>query len=151
MSEVVAQMKPFSDLLKAVHDWQVGFWSNGSGKPPGFFQMRMLEDDERNEMLVDFVKTAQRRQLESEMAQKQKEKQWAFWLPIAKWTLRGLGAGLIGIGCYVGPKVVKVGTILIQDYMLDHPSVTEQLKHVGNDADKGYSDPKKSTVVSDGR
>jgi Fe2+ transport system protein B len=39
-AEVAKQNRP-------ILDWMHGFWSNGSGKPLGFFQMRILQDDER--------------------------------------------------------------------------------------------------------
>ena len=58
--EVADQLKPFIDTLKGVRDWQYSFWSNGSGRPMGFFQMRMKEDDERNRQLKEDLKNKQR-------------------------------------------------------------------------------------------
>lgn len=34
-------------IVKPVHEWQLAFWSNGSGRPPGHFQSRCESDDRR--------------------------------------------------------------------------------------------------------
>jgi hypothetical protein len=47
MDEVTRQVTPMQRLLQNVQEWQLSFWSNGSGKPPGFFQNRMKTDDDR--------------------------------------------------------------------------------------------------------
>src|ERR1700733_3770207 len=40
-----------SKELKPIHEWMLSFWSNGSGRPPGYFQMRVIADDERYKRL----------------------------------------------------------------------------------------------------
>ena len=61
LAAVTAHMKPWGEILKSVHDWQTGFWSNGSGKPLGFFQMRMKADDERRKHHHDQVRNPRER------------------------------------------------------------------------------------------
>lgn len=47
MIEVAKQIKPIADEVRAAREWQLSFWSNGSGRPPGYFQTRVKEDDAR--------------------------------------------------------------------------------------------------------
>ena len=51
MDEVSRQMAPMHAILQGLKDavqevktWQFGFWSNGSGRAPGFFQSRIKAD-----------------------------------------------------------------------------------------------------------
>lgn len=107
MAEVAQQMQPVNELLTKMHDWQLSWWSNGSGRPPGFFQLRMAEDDKRNKIVEDFVKTAQTRQIESENDQKRKERRWKFWWPIVKWVGSGIGAALLLFVTWAAPFVYQ--------------------------------------------
>ena len=127
VSEVAAQMKPVMAEIAKVHDWQTGFWSNGSGKPPGFFQMRMAEDDKRNADVADFIKTARKRQIESENDQKRREARWNFWKPIIKKVCGALSAAILALGIWLGPKLVRVTIILWQDYLRSHPDAAQQI------------------------
>jgi hypothetical protein len=137
--EVAEQLKPMNLKLEAMHDWQLGFWSNGSGRPEGFFQRRMKEDDKRNTMLEDFVKTAQQRQIESEARKLQREKIWQFWKPILKWAGGGLSTALIALTCWLGPKVVNIAIIIYGELEKTHPAMTEKIKTVDAQPNPGVS------------
>lgn len=127
VSEVAAQMKPVMAEIAKVHDWQTGWWANGSGKPPGFFQMWMAEDEKRNVVVDDFIKTAQKRQIEDEDRTKQREARWNFWWPIIKWVGGGAATALLALVCWLGPKAVHVGIILTQDYLKTHPEAAQKI------------------------
>jgi hypothetical protein len=137
--EVAEQLKPMAAKIDSMHDWQLGFWSNGSGKPEGFFQRRMREDDKRNAMIDNFVKTAEKRQIELEDRVLQREKIWQFWKPILKWAGTGFGTAILGLVCWIGPKAAHVGFILWQDYMKSHPDAAQQIKTVDAQPKSGVS------------
>ena len=146
-AEVTAQMKPVAEMLKAVHEWQLSFWSNGSGRPPGFFQSRMLADDVRNAQTKEELKAAtslaeaaaanaakvavyiNKKQILEEHRAEQWKRVWAF----VKWVGPSVGAAFLGLCVWLGPRIVKVGDILVQDYLKYHPAVSEQLKTVSSD------------------
>jgi hypothetical protein len=138
--EVTKQMKPFADQMKKVHDWQLGFWSNGSGRPPGFFQMRMKEDDERNQQVKeDLAKaTAVAARLddfvnEQRILREHRQARWRFWWPIIKWVGGGLGTTVLGLAVWACAHIAPVVRILWEDYLKYHPGVTQQLKNVSAD------------------
>ncbi len=136
MAEVSKQLKP-------IHDWMLGFWSNGSGRPPGYFQMRVKADDERYERLAkeaatqskalnvmaDFIKTSQTRQREAEERQREREERIRFWMPIAKWVLGGIASLLLGLAIWAYHAVAPVVGVLWHDYLQTHPMVVQQLRH----------------------
>jgi hypothetical protein len=128
VSEVVSQMKPFADDLKACREWQLSFWSNGVGKVPGFFQLRMQQDDARNAIVTDYIRTAQKRQREEEFRKRDRDAQWRFWWPIIKWVGGGLATTFLALAMWLGPKIIRVGTALVEDYLKSHPALTEKLK-----------------------
>lgn len=151
MAEVARQLKPFHEMLtrfqecmEELQDWQLGFWSNGSGKPPGFFQMRIKADDERYlrleketekqsatlEKLDDYINTAVIRQKESEDRKKDKEERLAFWMPYVKWIAGTVGTGIVGLSIWGFHTFRPVVYILWEDYLRAHPTVTEQLRNV---------------------
>lgn len=150
VAEIASQIKPFSDMLKAMHDWQLGFWSNGSGQPEGFFQRRMREDDARNVKVMDFINTAQIRQIEAETRKKIEEeneleaakiravrdKRLAPWRKLAWGAASLVLAGALGL-------TVRVIKIIAQDYLESHPRVTEQLKTVVSTTDTGVQSKEK--------
>ena len=156
MNEVSAQIKP-------LHDWMLSFWSNGSGRPPGFFQMRVKADDERYERLAaeqrktvesletvtDFVRTFNTRQKEQEDRQKEKEKRLAFWWPIAKWVLGGIVAAGLGLGSWAITRIEPVLKILWEDYIKAHPVVMEKMKNLSyHEVEQLYSEDNKPTEIS---
>jgi hypothetical protein len=138
-AEVNQQLKPFAETLKAVHKWQLSFWSNGSNGPLGFFQMRMREDDERNAQIKDDLKKqndiADRLDdyiKEQKTLKEHREQRWKTWGPIIKWAGGIMGTAIVGLATWLGPKIVKAANVLIDDYLQHHPSVTEQLKNSSN-------------------
>jgi hypothetical protein len=110
-----------------MHDWQLGFWSNGSGKPPGFFQMRMKEDDARNRRVEEYIELAETRQIEKEDRVKQREKRWGFWKPIVGWVVTGFMGGLVTFSIWFVPRAFHVIDVLWHDYERYHPAVRQQL------------------------
>lgn len=135
MEEVSEQLKPFKDMLKAVHDWQYSFWSNGSNRPPGFFQMRMKQDDERNRQLKDDLKvqTEVSKEIadfirEEKFRKEQREKSWVFWLPIIKWGGTALGTGILAVLTWIGSQSLPFFRFLWEDYLRYHPAMVEKLK-----------------------
>lgn len=121
--------------LKPMHDWMLGFWSNGSGRPPGFFQMRVKQDDERYERLAS--ETADQSKVLSKVdayvteemtLRKHRAERWKFWWPKIQWLLGGVGIVLLAIVGWVGPHAVKVVDILWQDYLRYHPGLSTDLK-----------------------
>lgn len=142
MAEVTRQLIPFETSLKALHEWQLSFWSNGTGRPPGFFQSRIKADDERYKQLEDETKEQSgilakvhdfmvsqvaraeaREKAEKERADRHKlymSLLWKVGAPIA-----GAILSLVGWGVSKAAPVVK---ILIDDYLKAHPYVTEELQ-----------------------
>lgn len=147
MAEVTRQVKPFAEALQALHEWQLAFWSNGSGRVPGFFQRRMQEDDRRNkeidlrhgEILQEVNKLTDHKQavdafiVELRLAREFRERRESeaktrrnFWIlkvgvPVVVGVL-----GLLGVLARQAAPVVK---ILWDDYLHAHPVVTEQLRN----------------------
>lgn len=135
MEEVARQLKPFMDTLSKVHDWQLSFWSNGSGRPPGFFQSRMKEDDERNRQVKKDLADQNSKlepvvaYIEDQRALKQhRDERWKFWWPKIQWAIGGFATGLLALTAWLGPHVAHVVDILWQDYERDHPGLSDQIK-----------------------
>lgn len=142
MAEVARQLVPFETALKALHEWQLSFWSNGTGRPPGFFQSRIKADDERYKKLEDETKEQSgilakvhdfmvsqvaraeaREKAEKDRADRHKlymSLLWKIGAPIA-----GAILSLVGWGV---SKAVPVIRILIDDYLRAHPAVTTELQ-----------------------
>jgi hypothetical protein len=156
MAEVSSQLKPFSERLSEMHDWQLGFWSNGSGRPAGFFQRRMKEDDERNTRVINFIDNAEQRQREQETRKKLEEERqqaraetWKKWAPFVKWASGILATLIVAFSLWIVPKMVAVVEILWKDYLNTHPGVTQQIKtNVGVDSEQGYDGRQKSPLDS---
>ena len=150
VAEIAAQLEPMHEDLKSVHEWQLAFWSNGSGRPEGFFQRRMREDDERNEVVLDFIRTEQQRQLESETRKKvaeeeeaAREARWKKRAPYVKWVA-GILASLLAVMISAGVvKMVNYGKIWLDEYLKSHPSLTERLKTASQNPDSVYADKEK--------
>jgi hypothetical protein len=146
-AEVTAQMKPFAETLSAVHDWQLSFWSNGSGRVPGFFQMRMKEDDARNlkdadekaQIKADLSKTtAMAERMDKYIAEQNTLKQhrkerWEKWWPVVSWVGGGIGVAFLGLCTWLGPKLVRGADVIYEDYLKNHPAVSEKLKTVSSE------------------
>ena len=144
MDEVSRQIQP-------IHDWQLAFWSNGSGRPPGFFQTRIKADDERYgrlekelarqgeiaDVMDDFVKTSNTRQKENEEHKRKREFRQKLWIPIAATII----LGLVGWMYHLCAPVAK---ILWDDYLKSHPIASEQLKHSSYSQDSVYAKSKDS-------
>ena len=135
VEEVAKQMKPFVETLNKIHDWQLSFWSNGSGRPPGFFQGRMKQDDERNAQVKKDV-ADQNSKLEPVVAfineqrilKEHRSRRWKFWWPKIQWALGGFATSLLALVAWLGPHVANVINILWQDYERYHPGLSEQIK-----------------------
>ena len=135
VEEVAKQMKPFVETLNKIHDWQLSFWSNGSGRPPGFFQSRMKEDDERNaQVKKDLADQNSKLEpvvayIEDQRALKQhRDERWKFWWPKIQWAIGGLATGLLALTAWIGPHVAHIVGILWQNYEHYHPGLSEQIK-----------------------
>jgi hypothetical protein len=148
MAEVSRQLEPTHSLLQQLHEWQLAFWSNGSGRVPGFFQRRMKEDDTwrgeaatKLDTLANHKESVDKFILELRLArdfrekreQEAKERQEKFKerlkfltikvaLPIVVAIL-----GLIGIAIKQSVPVIK---ILIDDYLKAHPLASERIKNL---------------------
>ena len=140
MEEVAKQMQPLQATLQKVHEWQLGWWSNGSkDRPPGFFQNRMKEDDRwRDEVRSQVDRLSANRAadakfiLELRMARKFREQREAeakarrnFWIVKVGVPVLVAILGLIGVAVKVSAPIIKV---LVDDYLRAHPYVTEHLK-----------------------
>lgn len=144
MAEVAKQVKP-------LHDWMLAFWSNGSDRPPGFFQMRIKADDdrynrlaeaqaERNEVqkgqagalkdLQEFVVYYKAKQKAEEDRKDAFHKRVRFWLPIVKWVGGGIFALLVIIGGWAVHRTAAVAKFLWEDYLHTHPVVTQQIQNL---------------------
>lgn len=150
MAEVTKQMKPLIAEVKELGKWQLGFWSNGSGLEEGFFQRRMKEDDKRNERVISYIDNAEKRQVESEVRQKVKEERWARRLPVIKWMAGILSALVIALAAWLGPQIVKVTRILIDDYLQSHPQVTIKLKNTSENVEPALSSKSETTQDAGG-
>lgn len=102
-------------------DWRLGFWSNGSGRPEGFFQMRIKADDKRYEDLlgdVRILKGGMKTLLDAQKLAVARRGIWTWW---AKYVLAPvLVAVLLGIGAATY-RLVPVIETLWDDYMEYHP------------------------------
>lgn len=140
-----------SKQIQPLHEWMLGFWSNGSGRPPGFFQMRIKADDDRFERLRKETETQSEvlKRLDANMqeiaAQKKAEderkermaKRIAFWLPILRLVGSGILAVLLALVGWLGPKAVRIVDVLWEDYMKAHPITEQKIKNIS----RGDSDP----------
>ncbi len=138
MSEVTKQLHPVLSIVQAVHEWQLSFWSNGSNKPPGFFQTRIKSDDQRyGQLIAEVEKLTDHKaamdafiielRLTREMREKREEEakeRRSFWilkvaLPITLAILSTLGV--------VIAKTAPVANALWDDYLRTHPTVSQQI------------------------
>ncbi len=156
MAEVARQLRPFQDAIDGlrdavtiIHDWQTGFWSNGSGRPPGFFQMRMREDDERNKLIKDDLQKKDEKldpvvaYIEEQRILKEHRAQvWKVWGPILKWSGGLLCTGIVGVTTWAFPHLIRVGEVLWDDYLKDHPAVVQKLKTTSTDVPPISTAPK---------
>jgi hypothetical protein len=147
--EIQAHLSPIQQALGSFDSWRLRLW-NDNGGPPGYFQTRKIEDDERNEKVMDFIDTAQKRQIESEDRKKQSEKRWQFWWPIIKWVGGGIATAILGLACWLVPKVVAMEIIVWQDYLKYHPAVTEQLKNVSDQPSPAVSSSQENPLAAGG-
>lgn len=142
VAEVASQLKPFKDQLTELHEWQLAFWQNGSGRVKGLFQRRIEEDDQhrqevkddlkkQNDTLVPLVAYVTRQNVRQEM----RDEFWKTWGPAIKWTARGIGIGIVGLVLHYGPSAIKTGWAIYQDYMERHQIKTSDLP-------SGYVPPK---------
>jgi hypothetical protein len=170
LAAVTAHMKPWGEMLKSLHDWQIGFWSNGSGKPLGFFQMRMREDDARHKLLLDyqekqtkelerqaviadklddFIKAEAVRKEEEEKHRKTVEKRWSILWSVVKWGGPAVVTAFLALCAWLGPHLFRVTRILVEDYLHYHPSVTERLKDSSRTDDSGVQSHQQAPQTSD--
>lgn len=146
MEEVAKQLKPFLDTLTRVHDWQLSFWSNGSGRPPGFFQSRMKDDDERNARVKKDLADQNSKlepvvaYIEDQRALKQhRDERWKFWWPKIQWAIGGIATGLLALVAWLGPHVAHVVDILWRDYEHYHPGLSDEIKKADTRIDPAVS------------
>lgn len=151
MAEVNRQMEPIKDMLAELHDWQLAFWSNGSGRVPGFFQRRIQDDDRWREtvedhkskvdtLIGDLCKAREFREKREEEEKERKQKRREFWmgifwkagLPFILFVVSAAAAGVV--------KAAPVIKILWDDYLRAHPQVTERLKNTADSGDPSYAD-----------
>jgi hypothetical protein len=141
MAEVNKQIEPVKKLLTELHEWQLAFWANGSGRVPGFFQRRIQDDDrwratvddhktKVDTLIYDLCKAREFREKREEEEKVQRQKRHDFWISIF-WKV-GLPIAL-GICSIVGTGIVKatpIIKILWEDYLRAHPAVTQQMKNI---------------------
>jgi hypothetical protein len=158
MAEVTKQMGPVQDPLKKLHEWQLGFWSNGSkDRPKGFFQMRIEADDRRYQEMVDEVSKLSDHKasvdafiIELRLAREFREKREKeakdrrnFWiLKVGVPVIVGI-LGLLGVAIKQAAPVIE---ILWKDYLKAHPAVSEQLK-TSVSSDPALADGKQSAEI----
>ena len=165
-------IEELGDAVRSVEKWQLGFWSNGSGQIPGFFQNRMKLDDHRYESLKGETdkqtevlermntfmigQTAARkvreslerrqREAEAEVEAKRAERR-KFWLGILLKVGTPILGGILTLLGWGLHKAAPVIQILIDDYMRAHPYVSEQLKNrSSNEQDPRYADRQQSDL-----
>jgi hypothetical protein len=126
VDEVAIQLKPFDAKLTKINNGLERIW-NTNGGPPGYLQIRKIEDDAHNLMVTEYIETAQKRQIEAETRQKDREAKWNFWKPIIKKVCGALSAAILALGIWLGPKLVRVTIILWQDYLRSHPDAAQQI------------------------
>ena len=139
VEEIKRQNEPMHDILRKLHEWQLSFWSNGSGRVPGFFQNRMKTDDDRyhalkeetssQSILLEDVKTfmTEIRTIREERTKAEAERQKRH---ARYWTVAKVVGGLLVSALLWGAKeTYPVVKILVDDYLRAHPYVTEQLKN----------------------
>ena len=143
MDEVARQLKPTHSLLTALHEWQLSFWSNGSGRPEGFFQGRIKSDDLRYrrleeetkeqsntlEELKDFMLEQRITREERVLAEKEKAERHVRYWTFGKWALGIIGPALIAVLTWIAHEASPVLRILWEDYLRAHPVVTERLRN----------------------
>lgn len=141
MAEVTRQVQPMHDLLQSVKEWQLSFWSNGSGRPPGFFQNRMKEDDHwraeitgkvedlnTHKATVDLFINELRlsRKFLEEKEMEAKERRRFYLLKVALPIVLGI-LSIVGI---IVKQAVPVVKIIWDNYLHSHPVVSEQLQEL---------------------
>jgi hypothetical protein len=170
--EIKRQMEPTLTLLQELkkqgsetHEWLLGFWANGSGRPEGLFQRRMKDDDKWRAQMEEHKETVtqlvsdlckarefrEKREAEEKERQEEEKRLKAerkkFWISVF-WRV-GLPAilgifGLIGTGIVRAAPVVK---ILIDDYLQAHPRVSEQLKNKAqNESNQAHNGEQESSA-----
>ena len=143
MAEVASQLKPFKDTLDALHEWQLAFWSNGSGRiEKGFFQRRMEEDDRRNAQIKEDLKTANDTIVplvayvtRQNVRQQLKDEFWRKYGPAIKWIGGTIGTAIVGLCLTYGIPAIKATWAIYQDYTQRHQIKT-------SDMPPGYVSPK---------
>ena len=164
MAEVSKQIQP-------LHEWMLAFWSNGSGRPPGFFQMRIKADDERygrlskemdkqsevlerldvnmQEIAAEKKLEAERKKIEAERKE-ERDKRIARWLPVVKWVASVLASAMIALASWGAVKIEPVLRVLWLDYLRAHPLAEKQLKNMSQEehepAYSGKQNPGESSV-----
>lgn len=164
VDEVKRQVEPTHTLLQGLKqeaqegkEWRLSFWSNGSGRPPGYFQNRVKSDDERytaldgkteaQSVILDEVKCYMIEQravrVERERAEAERRKRHARYWTVAK----VVATALLGLAGWIATKAIPVAKILIEDYLKEHPYVSEHLKNrSSNDPDPRYADRQQSDL-----
>ena len=161
VAEIKRQMEPTHSLLedlknqgKETHEWQLSFWSNGSGRVPGFFQRRMVDDDKWRaqmdthketvtQLVEDLQKAREFRELREQETKDRHKRYWSLF-----WKISGpVATALLGLLTWGAAKAAPVVKILIDDYLKAHPQVTEQLKNRAADSsDPSYADRQDSAM-----
>jgi len=159
MAEVSRQLEPTHTLLQQLKEWQLAFWSNGSGRPPGFIQNRIISEDQRYREIADEVKTLTDHKstvdsfiVELRLAREFREKREKeakdrrnFWivkvaLPVTLGILSLLGLAI--------KQTAPVIQILWEDYLKAHPEVTERIKNISQDnPEPFYAVDKKQSAI----
>lgn len=136
-----------SKQIRPIHDWMLGFWANGSGRPPGYFQMRVKSDDERYarlesetrnqsdtlDILKDFMQEQRLSREAREKAERDRRIRHARYWSVAKWALGIVGPALLGLCTLAYQHLAPVLQILWEDYLKAHPAVTTRLKDLSSE------------------
>jgi len=161
-------MEEVSKQIGPLHEWQLAFWSNGSGRPLGYFQMRVKADDERFGRLADETKEQSEilRELKENMQvialekkvdlalKEERTKKLAKRWPIIKWALGIIGTAALTLGGWTIHKVEPVLEILLKDFWSDyqkaHPISSEKIKNLSTvNPDEVYANKHKQPASED--
>ena len=145
MEEITRQLQPtltlfgsFEKALKDLHEWQLGFWSNGSGRPPGQFQTRIKQDDERyhrletetkgQSLILTEVRDFMIGQVEARKAREEAEQKHAERVRKAVLVAKWAAGAIFALLSWGAAKAIPVVKILVDDYLRAHPYVSKQLR-----------------------
>jgi hypothetical protein len=120
--------------LALAHEWQLSLFANGSGRPPGFFDVRVKADDawrkeireklEKQEELGVHVEEM-RKLLAAQLARSEEKK--ARNSKVAWWFAGVTGSVLSAALIFAGSQLYKVASIMWDSYRKVDPTAVKRL------------------------